>query len=147
MTKIVNLIQFTPLRLRETRSSRHGSAIKNLTSIHEDMGLIPGLAQWVRVRHCCELWCSSQTRLGSSVSVAVEQASNYSSNWTPSLGTSTCRGCSPKQTTNKKKTWVNIKLPSKSLIKRTSNNDTVKRLANPLILKEVNKTVKHFRYN
>ena len=28
-------------------SSCHGSVITNLTSIHEDEGLIPGLAQWV----------------------------------------------------------------------------------------------------
>ena len=29
-------------------SSRRGSAETNLTSIPEDTGLIPGLAQWVR---------------------------------------------------------------------------------------------------
>ena len=29
-------------------SSRCGSAVMNLTSIHEDAGLIPGLAQYVK---------------------------------------------------------------------------------------------------
>ena len=29
-------------------SSHHGSEEMNLTSIHEDVGLIPGLAQWVK---------------------------------------------------------------------------------------------------
>ena len=43
--------------------------LTNPTRIHEVVGLIPGLAQWVK--DLSELWCRSQTRLGSSVAVAV----------------------------------------------------------------------------
>ena len=32
----------------DLRSSHHGSALTNPTSIHEDMGSIPGLACWVK---------------------------------------------------------------------------------------------------
>ena len=36
------------IKLSNARSSHHGSVETNLTSIHEDVGLIPGLAQWVK---------------------------------------------------------------------------------------------------
>ena len=60
---------------------------------------LSGLRIWPRG----ELWCRSQTWLGSGVAVAVVQAGNYSSDLTPSLGTSICLGCSPKKTKKKKK--------------------------------------------
>ena len=44
--------------------------LTNLTGIHEDTGLIPGLAQ-LGIWHCHELWCRSQMWLRSHVSVAL----------------------------------------------------------------------------
>ena len=45
--------------------------LMNLTRLNEDAGLIPGLAQGVRIWHCLELWYRLQTWLGSPVAVAV----------------------------------------------------------------------------
>jgi len=68
------------------------------------LALLSGL----RIRCGCELWCRLQTRLGSGIAVALAQAGGYSSDSTPSLGTSICCGCGPrkdKKQTNKKNFW------------------------------------------
>ena len=61
------------------------------------------LAQWVKDLGCRELWRRLQRQLRSAVAVAVVQARSFGSNSTPSLGTSICRGYSPKKTPKKKK--------------------------------------------
>ena len=43
----------------------------------------------------------SQTRLGSHIAGAVVEAGSYSSDSTPSLGTSSCHGCGLKKTKKK----------------------------------------------
>ena len=86
-------------RKSKNRSSHCGAAEMNPTRNHEVPGLISGLAQWI---WCCrELQCRLQMQLGSCVAVAVVQASSYSSDLTPSLGTSICHGCGPKKTRKK----------------------------------------------
>ena len=57
------------------------------------LALLSGL----KIRCCHELWCRSQTRLGSWVAVALAQTDNYSSDLTPSLGTSICHVCGPRK--------------------------------------------------
>ena len=37
-----------PIKKNGFWSSHYGSEVTNLTSIHEDLGLIPGLTQWVK---------------------------------------------------------------------------------------------------
>ena len=75
--------------------SRCGARETNPTSIHE--ASLSGSGIW----HCRELWYRSQMQLGSRVAVAV--AGSYSSNSTPSLGSSICRRCGLKKQKEKSK--------------------------------------------
>ena len=57
------------------RSSPCGLAVMNPASIHEDLGLIPSLALWIkRIWLCRELGCRSQVYLSSCVAISVAVA-------------------------------------------------------------------------
>ena len=71
------------------------------------LALLSGLEIW----HYPELWSRSNTWLRSCIAVAVVQAGNCSSDLTPSLGTSTCFGYSPKQKQKQNKTKTRSHFP------------------------------------
>ena len=63
--------------------------VTNQTSIHEDVGLIPGLSKWLRIQSSHELWCRQQRQLRSWVAVTVVESNDS----TPSLGISIQNAC------------------------------------------------------
>ena len=82
----------------------------NPTGIHEDVGLLPGLAQLGQ---------------GSGIAVAVVQASSCGSDSAPHLGTSICHGCGPKK---KKNFFLNSKSITECLVKQSGLEDQMARM-------------------
>ena len=101
-------------------SSNCGSVKTNLTSIREDTGSIPGLAQWVKgssIAMSCGV--GHRHQLGSGIAVAVVQASSYSSDSILSLGTSIYYRYSPKNKQTNKKNQHGIGTKTDIWINRT----------------------------
>ena len=102
-----------------------------LSSIHEDPGSTLALLSQLRILHCHELWYSSQRWLRSCVAVAVTQASSYSSDSTPSLGSSICHEYSPKKTKPKKQKYFSLPLVPKNKLSQRSEQ-----MQKPRIIKQ-----------
>ena len=83
--------------------------LRNLTRIHEDAGLIPGLLSGLRIWCFHELWCRLQMWLRLDAMLLWLQlwhrlaATAPIQTSTPSLGTSICCGCGRKKEKKKKK--------------------------------------------
>ena len=95
--------------------------------------LLRGLTIW----RCRELWCRSQTQLGSRVAMAVVQAISCSSDLTPSLGTSE---------------GVVLKKQTKTKNKQTKNNsekyqDLILQLLPSLIIYALHLEIKLYKLN
>ena len=82
--------------------SRLQSRLVSMRIRVQSLALLSELRMWC----CCELWHRSQTCLGSAIAMAV--AGSYSSDLTPSLGTSTCYRCSPKKQKKIKEVFLKI---------------------------------------
>ena len=111
-----------------------GKSVCHLDFLKSHCPEVPAVAQWQRTQLVsmkmqvrsltllsglrfsfnlnCELRCRSQTWLTSSIAVAVPLSTICSSNWTPSLGTSICHKCGPKQINKQNLKKNEITLPS-----------------------------------
>ena len=94
------------------RSSHRGSAVTNLSRIHEDVVRSLALFSRLRIWHCRELWYRSQVQLGSCIVVVCRLAAAAPIH----LGTSMFCGSGPKKQKSKKKIFCskNLKVVNKA---------------------------------
>ena len=65
----------------------------------------------LRIQCCHKLWCTSQTQLVPGIAVAVAYISSFSSDSTPSLGTSICLGLAIKKKKERKSAIFSLSAP------------------------------------
>ena len=123
-TPKLNILKIKTKTKKLVGSSCCGSAVMNPTSIHKDAGSIPGPIQWAK---------------DLALRQAMVQASSYSSNSTPSLGSSIYLEGSPAKKKKRKKK----KKPKTKLLKEFRNQKKKKKKN----LKETLNIRKYFKVN
>ena len=108
-TKWIQILEF-PSWFRGIRLVSMGTRVRSLVSLS-------GLRIW----RCHEVQCNLQTHLKSGIAVAVLWASSYSSDSTPSLGTSIWHWWNPKK--KKKKSINQIQILCRKESKKVEKNN------------------------
>ena len=111
----------------KTRVPIVAQQVKNLISIHEDVGLIPSLTHWVKDPCCHKLQCRSQMWLRFGIAVAVAYTGRQLQLWFEALALEIPYAADAALKRKKKVKYKDIKLTSK-YIKRCSTSQIIKEM-------------------